>query len=371
MVPRSTSSPRCRVAEAQASSALPETFDEVTVDWFNRALHRGGQLDATVARLAVDPLGPDAGLIGDLALVNVIYSAGQGPDKFIVKLPAADPASRAIGQMLRAYEREVAFYQHVAEHSPGVSVPRCFYAAADGSERAVLILEAVDADPVDALAGIALRQAEAAIEAMASLHATWWDSRRSFDWMPGFDGAGVGALAAAWQQNLPVFLERYAGVLPESTGEWAQRFVPQLVTWATRAASGPLTIAHTDFRLDNLLFRGPEVTVIDWQTAMRAPAAMDLSCFVSTSLTIDARRQFESPLIARYLDAMTQRGVEVDRSWLERSYDENLLWWMCQFGNNLAHLQPANPSTAEQLTEMVRRVYTAAADRNVDYLLEA
>ncbi|GIT00780.1 MAG: hypothetical protein CM1200mP26_24920 [Acidimicrobiales bacterium] len=41
--------------------------------------------------------------------------------------------------------------------------------------------------------------------------------------------------------------------------------------------SGPTTLCHGDFRLDNLFFRpgdgGPEVTAIDWQICVRTAGA--------------------------------------------------------------------------------------------------
>ena len=102
---------------------------------------------------------------------------------------------------------------------------------------------------------------------------------------------------------------------------------------------------------------------------MRAPAAMDLSCFITTSLGIDRRRQTEQQLIERYLARLQDNGVAVDAEWFARSYDENILWWMGQFGNNLAYLDPGNETVQAALTAMVKRVYTAALDRNVGRLL--
>jgi hypothetical protein len=61
--------------------------------------------------------------------------------------------------------------------------------------------------------------------------------------------------------------------------------------------------------------------------------------------------------------------MHVDRAWFLRSYDENLLWWMCQFGNNLAHLDPGDNAAGAALATMVERVYTAALDRDVGRLL--
>ena len=142
--------------------------------------------------------------------------------------------------------------------------------------------------------------------------------------MPGFDTSGVGGLTSLWLANLPFFVDKYREVLPDPTAEWVLAFAPLLSTWSARAAEEPLTMVHSDYRIDNLLFQGDQVTMIDWQTTMRAPAAMDLSCFISTSLGMDDRRNNEGVLIDRYLNRLTMQGTFVDRSWFLQSYDENL-----------------------------------------------
>jgi len=349
---------------------VPATVDDLSLQWFNEAIREGGVLDAEFDSLTVEPMDPSKGLIGDLATLSVTYERGSGPSTFVIKLPAANPDSRRIGEMLGAYAREVAFYRAAAPHSTSTRLPKCFYTGADDSQQHwAIILEYIDADPFDYFAGATDAQAATAVDALADFHAVWWESHIRFDWMPGFDRAGVGGLQPMWLANLPVFIERYGHVLPGATSEWVLRFAPSLTNWCQGAAHEPLTMVHSDYRIDNLLFTGDHVTMIDWQTAMRAPAAMDLSCFITTSLSIERRRQTERQLIDRYLARLNSQGVSIDTDWFNRSYDENILWWMGQFGNNLAHLDPGNEIVQQGLTAMIERVYTAAADRNVGRLL--
>ena len=128
-------------------------------------------------------------------------------------------------------------------------------------------------------------------------------------------------------------------------------------------------MVHADYRIDNIVFDGPKATIIDWQTALRGPAAMDLSCFVATSLTVVDRRAYEQPLIDRYTARVATTGVAIDPDWFRSSYDENLLWWMGQFGNNLASLDPGDDRVQAALDTMVERVYTAGLDHEVARLL--
>ena len=322
--------------------------------------------------VTVEPMHPSKGLIGDLATVHVTYRSGSGPDAFVIKLPAANPGSRQIGDMLHAYAREVAFYRDVAPQATATQLARCFYAGADEQQhRWAVILEAIDSDEFDVMAGARTAQAAAAVDALADFHARWWDADVPFEWMPGFDVTGVGGLQPFWLANLPTFVERYHSVLPGATADWVLAFAPRLSAWSARAAREPLTMVHSDYRIDNLLFQGDQVTMIDWQTAMRAPAAMDLSCFITTSLSVVNRRANEASLIDRYLARLAVAGIVVDRSWFDQSYDENVLWWMGQFGNNLSHLDPGDDQTQAALATMVQRVYTAALDRNIGRLLES
>ena len=243
---------------------VPGGFGDLTADWMEAALRAGpvpggGGIgpDVTVASVAVAPLGPHVGFLGDLARVTITYTRGSGPASVIVKLPTTDPGGHQVGSMLRAWAREVAFYREVAPASPGARVPRCWHTGADAAAgRWVVVLE--DLGPGaggGGTAGATGPQVSAAVNALAELHATWWGSSPPrFAWMPGFDVAGVGGLAPAWAEAHPRFLARYGHVVPDPTGDWLLRLAEWLGPWSDRVAAGPLTVVHADYRLDNLLF---------------------------------------------------------------------------------------------------------------------
>jgi len=362
------------------AGVVPGSFDELTIEWLRAALAADGSLGATPATVTVEPLGVDVGLLGDLARLHVTWEPGataEAPSTMIVKLPAADPGGRQVATMLNAYAREIAFYRDVAPVSAGARVPACYHAAADPeADRWVLILEDCAGDETDHGAGATVAQAEAAVDALAAFHAAWWQSSTQFEWMPGFDTVGVSGLQQPWLAALPIFVDRFRHVIPAETVTWPMRFALRLPEWSDQVGTQPLTIVHTDYRLDNLLFTSdgaadgsPQVTMIDWQTALRGPGAMDLTCFLATSLSVADRRAHETALIDRYLGALHAAGISIDRQWFEQSFDENLLWWMCQFGNNLSRLEPDDPATQAALDTMIERTYTAGLDRNVGRLL--
>lgn len=349
-----------------AVPVIPATMADITAPWLSEVL---GQ---PIERLTVVPLtGSEAGFLGDVARIHPEPPV-EGTASLIVKLPPSDPGGRQVGAMLNVWAREQAFYREVAPASPGVRVPRCHLAAGDqGTDRWVLVLEDCPSDPLVPARGATRPQAEAAVDALAGFHATWWQADERFGWMPGLDTSDFGGLAPAWTAAIPRFLDRYGHLLPDGTARWLGHAPDWLYGWAARAATEPLTIVHADYRLDNLRHHDGVMTMIDWQTALRGPGPMDLASFVATACTVADRRRWETELLDRYEAGLRAGGVGVDRGWLDRSYDENLVWWMGQFANNLAHLEPDDPEAQAALDTTIERVFAAAADRDVGRLLDS
>ncbi|MEL6981971.1 MAG: aminoglycoside phosphotransferase family protein [Actinomycetota bacterium] len=345
---------------------VPASLADITAPWLSEVL--GQPVDG----ISVVPLtGTEAGFLGDVARI-LIEPPTDEIASLIVKLPPADPGGRHVGAMLNVWAREQAFYHEVAPASPGARVPRCHLAAGDPEhDRWILVLEDCPSEPLVPATGASRAQADAAIDALVGLHAAWWEADTRYSWMPGMDTSGFGGLAPLWTAAVPRFLERYGHLLPDGTDRWLGLAPEWLPDWAARAATEPLTIAHADYRLDNLRYHDGAMTMIDWQTALRGPGPMDLASFVATACTIPDRRRWEPELLERYEVGLRAGGVDVDRGWLERSYDENLVWWMGQFANNLANLAPADPEAQAALDTTVERTFAAAADRDVGRLLVA
>lgn len=346
---------------------LPVAEADITSDWFAAALNSSGHDASGLQSITVQALS-DLGFMCDIFRVTPSWtdeSPAGLPGSFVVKVPPSDRGGHEVGTMLNAWAREGEFYRHVAPRSPGVKLPACYFTGEDvAAGRWVLVLEELPTDGVTDSLGATVPQAEAALVALANFHGSWWQASHRFEWMPGFDRRGVGGLQPLWLQAIPTFLERYGHLIPPETAVWLTAFAPQLQTWSDHVATQPLTIVHADFRTDNLIFRGDNVTLIDWQTAMRGPAAMDVASFLATSVTTEERRSNERHLIDTYLAALSDNGVDVDPQDFARSLDENLLWWMGQFANNLAHLHPPAPAQA-RLDLMITRTFQMAYDRQV------
>ncbi|MGA1611609.1 MAG: phosphotransferase [Ilumatobacteraceae bacterium] len=85
-----------------------------------------------------------------------------------------------------------------------------------------------------------------------------------------------------------------------------------------------LTVAHRDFRLDNLLFtpQGNKigVKVVDWQTVGAMPGASDLGYFIGASFTVEGRRDYEQTLVQSYCERLAAQKIDVSNNEIWAQY---------------------------------------------------
>lgn len=159
--------------------------EDLTPAWFSSVLA------AEISAVECTPIG--VGMVG-LNLCCELKGDSRHPTSVVVKLPSADPTSRATGVALRNYEREVKFYDQIAP-TVGIRAPRCFHGSWDeASGDFVLVLEDVaPAQPGDQISGCTLPQAQAALVELAHLHAPRWGdpSLDNIAWQTPGHGEGV------------------------------------------------------------------------------------------------------------------------------------------------------------------------------------
>lgn len=356
--------------------ALPADFDAITPAWLTNALQRADTTESTrpltVIAVRWERIGEQTGFLGRLARLYPTYAAGAtGPASIIAKLPTLDPGGLEIGRMLGVWPREARFFDEVAA-TCNARIPLCYFNGADpGADRYVLLLEDCGpAQPADQVLGATDEQAKSAVDALARLHAQWWGVAKPWPWMPGFDRIGDSPLQGAMRSAIPGFILRYGSQVPAHTIAWLAEFVEQFRDWTTGLSTRPLTLVHADYRLDNLLYdEDGEPTMIDWQTALWGPGAMDLASFCSTSLTVADRRRLEPDLLQRYSAGIAAAGHDVSVAEVTDSYRECLLWWMAIFANNLSRLDPQDQRATTLFDLMIERTFVAAADHDAGAVL--
>lgn len=292
----------------------------VTSEWLTDVLRHGGAIgDATkVTSFGAKAIG--TGQVGANVRYQLAYEGTPGPASIVCKFSARDPQSAATGVQSLNYESEVAFYRCVAE-TVDVSRPHCYFAEVlSGTADVVLVMEDLaPAEQGDQLAGCTVAEAMAAVDEAAKLHGPRWGypAPREMPWLDGSSTQGllIGMLGTIWD----AFVERYRTRLDPVTLEAG----PQIAVLAPKLLSIPpaaLTLVHSDFRLDNMLFGGSRpLVVVDWQTLQLGVGPSDVAYFLGSAFDTEVRRSCERELVTRYhrslVDDYGVSDYPFDRCW--------------------------------------------------------
>lgn len=344
---------------------IPQQADELTPEWLTSALRARGVLQqARVCKTDCDVLGEGEGFVGQVLRLRLELDRPEpgAPETLIAKFPISLATNRTLGASLGLYEREIRFYDDLAERVP-LATPRCYWSAMDPhplaghEERALRIFDRIplwlarlllrpmlkfgardsrrylilleDLAPArvgDQVAGCDAARAEQALRALARLHAAFWGD----DALPAHLYLPANRLRNFTQA---AFLRTHRGFLRERSGDSAQASLAPLALWLERngrrvldhLSRPPRTLVHGDYRLDNLFFTPGEgdggrhgvpdefaaerVTAIDWQGAGQARGPIDAAYFVTGNVAPEVAGRCEGDLLAAYHAELVERGV--------------------------------------------------------------
>ena len=365
------------------SDMMPKTSEEITPDWLNEVLDDSVTGGAQVSSIKKEIIGQGAGFLGELTRLTLTYDreAPSAPASIIAKLPTQDEAVRNLAQLINVYEREVRFFEQIADETP-MRTPNCYFSHADAAKgEYVLLLEDLAPGRVgDQIATCSIEEAKTALRALAGLHAAWWDSPRlkEFAWMPGVDDQLlIGLISMMYQQSWPTFVERYGDQVPAEILPIGEKFGQTFAELAKEIERGPLTLTHSDYRLDNMFFDladGSPIAIIDWQLAQRGPALGDVTYFLAGNLTTEARREHETELLHVYHEALVERGVkDYDYALCAEDYRKAALPLFIFVVTNQEdfNIEDYNERAQELMETMLDRYMTAILDLNAaEFLLE-
>jgi hypothetical protein len=294
--------------------ALLRFATDVSPEWLTAVLSDAGLVAAgrRVTALSGTPIG--TGQMADTTRFALEYDEeGAGPTTVVGKFASADDQSRGTGLALRAYEIEVRFYQEVAA-LVAARVPAAYAAEVEAETGwfTLLLQDIVGGTQGDQIEACGPDVAAAVLTEMAGLHAPCWErpDLAGLEWLNRNTPDSEEFLSALVSSLLPGFLERYADQLAPEHQEVCRQFAAHLPHWVGDPG-GPRTVSHGDFRLDNLLFQpgDPRPVVVDWQTAVWAPASVDVAYFIGGCLSTEDRRTHEADLLAHYHEELFRRGV--------------------------------------------------------------
>ena len=305
------------------SDAIP-TLEEVTAGWLSDVLRAAGHADAEVAGFHHEPVG--TGQFGNCVRFMLTYarSRPEYPATIVGKFPSTDPMTRDIAVAVRAYAREVGFYNRLRSRLQ-IPTPRCYHAAVQGhGPEFVMLLE--DMHPAiqgDQIAGCDPSLARDIVLELVGLHGpTWRDtSLTDAEWLNFDNPAEVhNAIQAFFRGALPDFLDRYRAVLSTEQKDLFQRLADAPDFPISPPVGDVFCAIHQDYRLDNLLLdtnRTPAaITTVDWQSTAVGHPLSDVSYFLGGNLRVEQRRSSEERIVRDYHEALCSFGVP-DPGWSE------------------------------------------------------
>ncbi|MEP5569516.1 MAG: phosphotransferase [Halioglobus sp.] len=304
--------------------------DDVTTQWMSEALANSGHLDSgiVVSWLSYDIIG--TGKMGDNARFVLEYSGDhhKAPESVIIKFPAEDETARAMAGAQGAYYNEVMFYRHLADKT-AMRTP-AIYVNEVSDDRLMFVTAMEDmspAEPGSQLVGESLNHVRVAMGEAAKLAAAFYgdESVGAHDFVMSQirdDGGAFGQ--ALLQQYWPGFLERFGHGISEESQAFGAFYVDNHTRFATRF-DGPRTLAHGDFRSENILFDGDRACTVDWQTTSEASPLTDLAYFMGGSVDLEDRRAWEKEIVQEYSALLNGLGVNLEFEACWQQYREQAM----------------------------------------------
>jgi hypothetical protein len=292
---------------------------DVTPAFLTEMLGAAGWIgDAVVVDAPSETIGD--GLMGVCARyrLRLDREVPDAPGSIVGKFAAQDATAREF-MASTGYRNELCFYQHFAPQL-SIRAPRCAYAAIDDEGWFTLLLEDFETmQPGDQLRGCSVEQVEAAVRELVGLHAPLWDAPdlATHTCFAGHDALAPGMIAAGLGAVVPGFLDRYGAAFSADEVGFYERLARSAANWFA-ARPRARTLAHSDFRPDNLLFSnelfsngdtGPAVAVVDWQGFQRGSGMADVSFVVGNALEPELRRVHEERIVRGYHAELVGAGV--------------------------------------------------------------
>ena len=241
--------------------------------------------------------------------------ADQVPASVFVKMAPAAAVTRLFVNLTDLGGDEIAFYQQVR---PGLDLeaPTAHGGTIDAaSRRFVLVLEDLEVRGCtfgEVLAPLDVTAAEAVLDTMATLHASFWRSPRldrsgpeGLSWIRANGADPMISLVTMAVRGMGGRLARRDPALAPSGGRAILRRYRAV---ADELDAGPHTVLHGDPHPGNCYFVGGRAGLLDWQVVRRGNPLRDVTYFLVLGLDPADRRRHEQDLLGHYREALAEAG---------------------------------------------------------------
>jgi hypothetical protein len=222
------------------------------------------------------------------------------------------------------YIREVKFFKTLAKEVP-FRVSQSYYGEVneETSQFAMVVEDLGNLRIVDQVVGMSIEDARRAVDGVAGMHAKWWGKADAL----AADGTTISLGDPIYPAVVPmVFAEGWEKCtneikMPDSIMQVGPRFGPAVAGLLASLSRGPNTLAHGDFRADNMMFdKDNSLVVLDFQLIGTGIGAYDLAYFITQSITADDASKYERELFDRWIDGVLSGGAPKDL------VDKKTLW---------------------------------------------
>ncbi|MFT4596083.1 MAG: hypothetical protein ACI9TF_000322 [Paracrocinitomix sp.] len=353
---------------------IPETPAGIDAAWLNNALADWPEIVA----VNHDDIGEGTGIFGQISRIELTYRDDQSssPRQVVAKMACLEPENLAIANALGIYERELRFYEELADDMP-FRIPLSYLAHRGGDGRFVLLIEDLAGDFVvgDQVVGATPAQADAVIDALVPFHAQWWEHSDldSMEWLPFPDApAYKAAVPGIYRAGLPVLEADWSDKISGPAMDAARAVEPKFEELMDRTATGPRTIIHTDTRLDNIFFAADgsgHVALIDFQLALRGRAVADIAYLIGTSMTIKDGAAHWERLLHRWHDAIADAGIDYPWQDCLTHYKEAAMYYLSGAMSLVGTFDAGNERGAAMVHAYSTRILEHVADINATAVL--
>jgi hypothetical protein len=386
--------------------SIPAQPVDLTADWLQEMLVLNGFSGPACEINSFEQQRIGTGQIGQNVRIAFTYElpaqahAAGAPKTLVAKFVSSDASSRGAGLALGNYEREVNFYRDFAPvlrsastsigdtstsgaSIPAMNVARCWAAEFDAqTQTTILVLDDLaPAEQGDQIAGCSVDDARTAVLQAAILHAKFWQSPllTSTPWLQDpLDPERAAMLDGMLGMFWPAFKERYADRLTDAMCTLGDRVSISASRWVL-SRTGPFTLTHGDYRLDNLLYSpapastssapsvdghapGSVAVAVDWQTPAIGMGGIDIGYFVGAGLLAEDRREHERYLVNLWHHHLCTYGVT--------GYSVENAWDDYRHGQFAGFIVAVVASMITERTERGDEMFWAMAGRHLTTALE-